>query len=224
MMKLLSDRIRGMIGDQGFSVLYSDIGPEFYAKNGGWKTYDANELVIPHTKEYIVIIPVELLNLTEAAEWIDKDVSLIKKEFEEVDCTTIRMIPLHGELGWANLRGIQAAEHLRLEKPRNVGAVVSSAEGWGYLLWFHEYKESSLTVLRLREPPSDSALRGLLEVAVAEANRSQLKKVKFWSPSERLEQISGIEKVARASSLPALLYAGEEGKVKWLNIEKLGWC
>lgn len=41
-----------------------------------------------------------------------------------------------------------------------------------YILWFHEYKESSLTVLRLREPPPDARLRGLVDAVMSEARRS----------------------------------------------------
>ena len=47
MMQLLSERIRTMTGGHALSVLYSDIGPNFYDKNGGWKAYDAIELLIP---------------------------------------------------------------------------------------------------------------------------------------------------------------------------------
>src|SRR5208282_41824 len=36
MMELLSERIRTMTGGHALSVLYSDIGPNFYDKHGGW--------------------------------------------------------------------------------------------------------------------------------------------------------------------------------------------
>jgi hypothetical protein len=223
-MRLLSERIRSMTDSQGFSVLYSDIGPDFYDTFGGWKTYDADELVIPRSQNFVQTILARPLDLAQAAEWIDKDVGLIEREFDDEEGTAVQMIPLHGELEWATLRGRQAAEHLNLKVSENVGAVFTSADGWGYMLWFHEYSKSSLTVLRLREPASDSALRGLLEAVVKEADRSQLEKVTIWSPSERLERISGIQKVLRKSSLPGLLYLAGEEKVKWRNIEKLGWC
>jgi hypothetical protein len=214
-----------MTGGEGFSVLYSDVGPDFYAKNGGWKTYDAEELVIPRTQSFVGTIPAELLDLVQATEWIDKDVGLLKGEFErDGEGTMIQMIPLHGELEWATLRDRQAARHLKLEASENVGAVVTSVDGWGYILWFHEYAKSSLTVLRLREPASDSALSGLLDAAVKEAARSQLEKVIIWSPSERLERSSWIQKVIRRSALPGLLYLAAEENVQWRNIEKLGWC
>ena len=53
-MRLLDDKIREMIGNKGFSVLYGGIGPTFYAKNGGWETCDAvtNHLRAMHPSQF----------------------------------------------------------------------------------------------------------------------------------------------------------------------------
>jgi hypothetical protein len=169
-MRFLSERLREITGGHGFSVLYSDVGPEFYAKNGRWKAYDADEVVVPSSKLFEDKLSVGMLNIKEAEDFIDEDVRILRKEFVgDNDSTIIQMIPQDAELEWTLVRDRQATRNLKLEEVEFVGAKVSSMEGWGYILWFHEYKESSLTVLRLREPPTDAGLRGLLDATVSEA-------------------------------------------------------
>jgi len=224
-MQSLSERIRTMTGGRALSVLYSDIGPEFYDRHGGWKTYEANELVIPIGKEFDDILSVDMLNLKDAESYIDEDVKNLKDEIlDGQDSSFIQLIPLHEELEWASVRDRHLARHLSLEEADNFGAKVTSANGWGYVLWFHEYQSSALTFLRLREPPTDAGLKGLLQAALSEARRSGLENVKIWSPSERLENVTGIRKVVRTDALPSLLYFGEDKKIHWRNIEAMNWC
>ena len=222
MMQLLSERTPEMTGGKGFSVLYSAIGPRFYVENGGWKCYDAHELVISIAKAFEDTKSVKLLNLKQAEDWIDKDVQKLVKEFDlkVVDYTTIHMIPQHSQLEWSTVRDTLFSEHLDLKPPVYVGARVNSADGWGYILWSHEYRQSSLKVLRLREPSSNAALRGLLQEATAEAKRFGFKNVSIWSPTERLERISGIEKETREAALPCLLPRSWDENVNWVNIER----
>ena len=225
MMQLLSKRIPELTGGKGFSVLYSDVGPKFYAQNGGWKPADAVEIVLPSTTTFVDTLPVETLNLERAEVCMDKDAQLLKEEFIGVaDRTVFQMIPQHDELEWATVRDRQATQHLNLEISESVGAQFSSSDGWGYIIWFREYKESSLTILRVREPSYDGALRGLLEAAVEEAKRLGLQKVTIWGPSARMEEVGGVKRIPRKMAIPALLYAGDEENVTWQSIEKLGWC
>lgn len=224
-MQLLSERIRGLSDGRGFSTLYSDIGPKFYANNGGWRIYDAVEMSIPSSTYFEDAMPVEPLGLQMAEACIDKDAKLLRDELDgEVDRTVLQMIPQHSELEWCFVRASQSAARLNLGTPDIVGAKVGYGNEWGYVLWFHEYQKSSLTVLRLRDPTSDAAIRGLLGAALREAKKSGLGKVSIWSPSERVERVSAIKKVPRTSALPALLCLDEDENVQWLHIEKLGWC
>jgi hypothetical protein len=225
MMQLLSERIRGLSNGRGFSTLYSDIGPKFYANNGGWGIHDAVEVSIPSSTYFEDAMPVELLGLQMAEDCIDKDVKLLRDELDsQVDRTVVQMIPQHSELEWCFVREKQSAAHLNLGTPEIVGAKVGSGNEWGYVLWFHEYTKSSLTVLRLREPTSDAAVKGLLGAALRETEKSGLGKVSIWSPSERVERVTAIKKVPRTSALPALLCLDEDENVQWQRIEKLGWC
>src|ERR1700737_3030672 len=188
MMKLLSERVRSLYGGIGFSVLYSDIGPTFSAKNGGWHTCDAVEVSIPASVIFDDATSVELFTLQEAGNYIDNDVELLKEEFNgEVDRTTMQMIPQHSELEWANLRDKLLAKHLNLRDLEFVGEKGGSGNAWGYVLWFHDQKESSLTILRLRDPTSDVELKGLIGAALEEARKTGLGKGKIGSPRERGE-------------------------------------
>ena len=225
MMQLLSKRIPELTGGRGFSVLYSDVGPKFYAQNGGWMPTDAFEIVLPTTTAFVDTLHVEALNLIQAEDCIDKDVQFLKNEFVgTADSTFVQMIPQHSELEWATIRDREATQHLNLPISESVGAKFSSSDGWGYIIWFKEYKESSLTILRLREPSNDGGLRGLFQAAVEEAKRSGLSQVTIWGPSPRIEKVTGIERATRKTAIPALLYIGEEKDVIWRSIEKLGWC
>jgi hypothetical protein len=225
MMRLLADKLREIAGNEGFSVLFSDVGPTFYAKNGGWVTCDAGTLVIPSDKSFQSDVSVEFLTLESAKRWIGEDQRALREELSgEEGRMVIQMIPQHSELEWAALRDRHGAEHRKLATPEDVGSQVLEDKDWGYILWFHEWKNSSLTVLRLREPSSDVALIALIESALSEARQSGMQKLTIWSPSDRLVKVAGIPKIERKSSLPALLYMGKEGTVKWKSIEKLGWC
>lgn len=225
MLQLLSERIRAMTGGHALSVLYSDIGPKFYDKHGGWKACDANELLIPSGKEFEDILSADMLNLKDAEVCIDEDVKKLKDEFVGgKDLTIVQLIPLHEELEWASVRDRHLAKHLKLEEAENFGAKVSLVNDWGYVLWFHEFQSSALTILRLREPSTDTGMRGLLQAALLEARRSGLENVKIWSPSERLENITGIKKIIRKDAVPSLLYFEEHERTHWRNIEALGWC
>jgi hypothetical protein len=225
MMQLLSKRIQETTGGRGFSVLYSDVGPKFYDQNGGWKPVDAVEIILPSTTTFLDTFPVEILKIKEAESCIEEDVRCLKNEFVgNAERTTFEMIPQHSELEWATIRDQEATKPLNLQVSEFVGAKFSSPDGWGYILWFREYNESSLTVLRLREPSNDAGLRGLLRAAVDEAKRSGLSKVTIWTPSPRTEKVTGSEGVTRKKAIPALLCPGEEKNVTWQRIEKLGWC
>lgn len=240
-MQLLSRRLREITGCQGFSVLYSDIGPRFYDKNGGWKSVDAFELELKASNVFLEIETPTSISLERAKEGIERDARRVSEEFAtlaECDATVVQLIPQYGELEWAHMRGKHAAERFKVEVGDIVGAEVStpSDEDWGYILWFHEFKESSLTVLRLREPASDSSLLGLLQVALDGARRCHLSKVTIWTSSRRLETLTGCQIASRTSSLPSLLFLGaregtdsndqgsETQELVWRNIEKLGWC
>ena len=240
MMQLLSKRARNITGARGFSVLYSDIGPEFYHKNGGWKAFEGFELVIPSSQVFHNFQLPSSVSLQQAKDCIERDTRILRQEFSSLAdpaTTTVQMIPQWGELEWAHLRGQHAGRHLNIDVGDIVGAEVSGGSDgdWGYILWFHEFKDSSLTVLRIREPSADSGLQGLLYAALNEARRLQLSKVTIWSPNQRLKTLTGEQIVMRKHSLPALLVlSAAEGesnasespsqKLIWRNIEKLGWC
>ena len=226
MMRLLGERMPTLTSGRGFSVLYSDAGPTFYAKNGGWKSFDAEELAIPSTIIFSETASVEMLDLEIAKECINEDVRLLKEEFSTLQdpSTVIQMIPQYIELEWAIARDTHAARRLGEQELIPVGARYKSEEGWGYILWFRQIKYKRLTVLRLREPRSVSGLKGLLQAAVEIAKKVNFEKITIWSPSKELEKATGIQKVVREGAIPGMLWVGEEQDVHWRTIEKLGWC
>jgi len=226
MMRLLGERMASLTSGRGFSVLYSDVGPTFYAENGGWKSFDAEELVIPKTMTFTEIAPVEMLDLELAKECIDEDVRLLREEILTLadTSTIIQMIPQYIELEWAITRDRHAARRLGEQELIPVGARYKSDEGWGYILWFRDFKYKSLTVLRLREPRSISGLKGLLQATVEIADKFKFGKITIWSPSKELEKATEIQKVVREGAIPGMLWIGEEKDVHWRTIEKLGWC
>lgn len=139
---------------------------------------------------------------------------------KEVDSTTIHMIPQQSQLQWCTVRDTLFSQHQGLRAPEYVGACIYTVDGWGYILWSHDHRQSSLKVLRLREPSSNAALRGLLQEATAEAKSFGFKKVSIWSPTNRLERVCGIEKETREFGLPCLLPRSSDEDVNWINIER----
>ena len=116
------------------------------------------------------------------------------------------MKPQPAELECWRLREGFSTQQFNFQEPKEVGACTPGVD-WGYILWFHDWKESNLTVLRLRETLSDERVVALLHAAATEAQQYKLNKV--WDPSERLERLLGIKSVARSRGLPALLCLGE---------------
>jgi hypothetical protein len=224
MMRLLAARLREQTAGKGFSVLYSDIGPSFYDKNGGWKAYEGSEIDISNEASFAEASEVGLLTLEDAEECIDRDIELLREEmgYLNENYKTVQFVPQHAELEWAVIRGRHMISALK--QSSFVGAKISDNEKWGYITWYPDPSEDSLVVLRLREPISDCALEGLLLMAIKEAREIGLRKVKIWSPSPRLLALLGEEKIIREEHIPCLLLLGDEENVHWRNIERLGWC
>lgn len=225
MMRLLAKRLPEITGGKGYSVLYSDVGPTFYDKNGGWKLHERREVDVSSTMIFQDASEPTLINLEEAEECISQDVGLLREEMgclDPEDTKIIQLIPQHEELEWAVIRGRQSSSSIK-QSPF-VGAKISDKENWGYILWFPEISEDSLVILRLREPVSDNALTGLLSAAVEEAKSFGLSKVKIWSPSPRLLTLLGVEALVPDEHLACILPLGDQGRGHWRSIERLGWC
>jgi LYC1 GNAT-like C-terminal domain len=223
-MRLLAEEIR-LISPDGVSVLYSDIDPEFYRQNGGWKVVGASELVIPSENDFTETCMARSVTMEDASASIARDVDMIREELNrcEAESTVFQMIPQVQELEWAVTRANVLADCLKIPLAKEVGAQIDSQDGWGYVLWSHDHESSTLKVLRFREPAGDSDMTSLLQSLKAQAGRYNLKQIKIWSPSDRLEQLSGIKRSWRNDSLPCLLHFGGE-VVHWKCPERLGWC
>jgi len=228
MMRLLSERLKKETGSKGFSVLYSDVGPTFYDRNGGWKAHQATEVNIPATSTFSEeIVSMKLMTLEEAEECIKEDARLLKQEMDDLEIsevTAVQLIPQNDELEWATVRGRQSAQASPLKQSENVGARIVDEGKLGYITWVPDLSRRSLTVLRLREPTSDAALKRLVSAALREARDLGLEKVKIWCPSSRLLKLLDTKVVLRDENLPCLLPLGTEERIQWRNIEKLGWC
>jgi len=224
MMKMLADKIKTE-KVTGFSVLWSDVGPNFYVKRGGWMPADGTQVVFPSTMNFDEDVPLVKLTLEQAKAIMEVDVESIKQKMAhlETDNTIIRMVPQHAELEWCVTRDRYMAKHMNVNQSEHVGAFICSGSDKGYVLWFHEWKDSALIALRFQEPATEREARGLLRALVDEARATGLKTIAIWSPSDRIEKLTGVNRSERDQSLPAVLYFGD-ASVHWENPEKLSWC
>jgi hypothetical protein len=183
--------------DGAFSVLYSDIGPNFYyqagegdAQDSGWRVVGPASSVIPVPREHLSVNDAgewRALDLPQSeALWAD-DASLMKKDLEDAG----RSHSDHAIIAFLPTRGVAATQALRTMDPttgelpftkwgvrlEEQGKLSTTWATWGFEL---KGNPPSLVVTRMRAPdvPSFECLVQQLLRAAAEADVTQ---VEVWN-------------------------------------------
>ncbi|PVI08588.1 hypothetical protein DM02DRAFT_578760 [Periconia macrospinosa] len=148
-----------------FSVLYSDIGKNFYAKYGGWEPFTSSHVSIPagdskhvNTGATPIARP---LYAGDLAELCAIDETLIRKGFEarpRGSNVAVALIPDVETMQWHHAREEFVGAELHGKEPKVKGAIVGEVIGkrvWMYWtrVWYNgnpqETKGNTLYVLRL---------------------------------------------------------------------------
>lgn len=224
-------------GKAKFSVLWSDVGKEFYARNG-WMPYPSLELGLPVSENkdgiYETVPGVETLFADELEGLCEKDIKDMRMRVEKGSGDALAILPTYEHALWHFANVDFAAKVLKGSKPERKGAKVGKV--WGY--WRHDWTSNTLMFLRLvvlEEDPAiaANAIRAVLKQAEREASVWGLKEVVLWSAGDEIVSaargVEGWENVAareRETSIPCLrLCCSEDVKgLEWVGNEKYCWC
>ncbi|KAF2456874.1 hypothetical protein BDY21DRAFT_386280 [Lineolata rhizophorae] len=258
MMGELGERLKtwqaGEGGQNLFSVLYSDIGKEFYAKYG-WTPYVEPFAWIPYASNtrpngFVSHLPTSKpLYKADLAALCTSDEAALKSSLERRSTnsskTVVALIPDEMTMDWLHAREDFVALELYSHEPLIKGAIVGSKEGhrawavWTRMWYTHDPQkprhENVLYVLRLvvEDGVEDTkeTVAALLEAARSEAEKWEMSGVEVWNP--RAEVIDAAKLVSKNTglierekeSIASLRWNGDAAEeVEWVANEKFGWC
>ena len=234
-----------------FTVLWSDVGPRFYADHG-WHPFPSTHITFPSISTSSVAATKLLAK--DLKELCDFDVDMITKDLASAKDgkTHVALVPDHVQISWHHDREDFMCSQLFGKKPEVKGAIIGEKGHRVWAVWTRNYYGSleaksgnTLHVLRLVFEDIDSPdaaslaeqskkVKAVLEVAQAQAAEWKTVHVELWNPTPYLQKVvdaTGLEngKVEReASSIASLMWYGEgSGKVdeiEWVGNEKYGWC
>ncbi|KAK3046936.1 hypothetical protein LTR09_011620 [Extremus antarcticus] len=196
-----------------FTVLFSDIGKKFYARNG-WQPFPSSHVsLVPTTDSIQGLPPVSLLNSEDLVELCNIDEKLIRNRMTRSAQSTrseVALVPDISAIRWHHCREEFVANELFGRHPDIKGAVTGDVGSRVWCYWTRVYTNpreespNTLHILRLvveDESISDfapataegvarqkgsqtvSAMASLLVTAQDEAITWDMKKVQIWNPT-----------------------------------------
>jgi len=201
--------------DSELSVLYSDIGRNYYA-NLGWHVFPSKQATlswIPPEAEaegetkaiFAQSRPgrTRYLRLEELADLCEVDELHLSARFDGMPAdnkTHIAFLPSYAQISWQLARADFMADKLFGKPLPHKGAIADNGRAWIY--WEHYWRVKVLRVLRIvcvldstaEQRIDDTAV--LLEAALAEASAWGLSDVVVWNPDE--ETTAGSKAVGNA--------------------------
>jgi GNAT superfamily N-acetyltransferase len=230
-----------------FSILYSDIGKKYYAKFG-WVPFPSTHIAFPpasNSKPFTA----KPLAYPDLEELCALDETYIRRSLETAkdEKVHIALIPNHDVMQWHHKREDFVSGKIFGKSPNIKGAIAGEPGSCVWAVWTRAFygplkPESGNTLHILRLVIEDEAdveanatkLKGILEIAQAEAKEWQLGHVELWNPTEFVKQlVKGTElehsEVEREEeSIASLMWYGEgsgtSDDVEWVGNEKYGWC
>ncbi|WYZ39215.1 hypothetical protein EsH8_III_001129 [Colletotrichum jinshuiense] len=237
MATILLGRLKeAMDADSKASVLYSDIGTLYYARQG-WAVYPSLQVSLISDDTSALRPPegVRYLPEGEVPDYCAKDVELLKKKLANLPDdgkTHVAFAPSGDQLLWHFTRDGFMARELAGREVVHRGAVTADGKAWVY--WDHDFREKKLKVLRVAGDP-EADVTALLHAAVIEAADWGLAKVLVWNPDDGVsasaksvsDRTGGAVRVVfderLDGSIPSLRWKGE-GEVLWEDNEYYAWC
>ncbi|EWC45396.1 hypothetical protein DRE_00795 [Drechslerella stenobrocha 248] len=200
----------------GFSVLYSDIGKDFY-KKVGWRPHDSSHISFPAQ------LP---SSAPSAAQAVKKIAKADLKAMCAADCIHIRRVasktafkqgvearcvqlPTVEVIDWHHAREEFVGQYATTKAPTVKGAWAPIAQGAEFppkagsegldavwVIWMHDFATNKLIFLRLHVPPVtsanidavQSAMKALMVAAVEEALAWGFKELISWNPDDVTEE------------------------------------
>ncbi|ROT42988.1 hypothetical protein SODALDRAFT_269980 [Sodiomyces alkalinus F11] len=232
-----------------FSVLYSDIGKSFYAKNG-WLPYDSTHLAFSPSSSSSSgsTSPASPILYHHLAELTSIDESLLRQRLARPSPpgtgtkTRVALLPDLDAILWHMMREDYMTTRIFGSPPTVRGAIHGPPGRRVWAIWTRGYygglrspEGNTLHILRLvledEEGESElvQGLRAILSVAREEAARWKVNDVQLWNPSHRLRRM--VERTGlphdfverEKDSIASLRWYGQ-GEVDWVLNEKYAWC
>lgn len=196
-----------------FSVLYSDIGKMFYAKNG-WKPFQSSHVALSPISKDQYDQSVQSLKLPETQDMFQKDVmqactldnqrALLESISKSSPTTThVALLADYKTLAWHHAREEFQGQALFNRPPTIKGAQAGVSGDKGvHCSWTRTFgedpKDNTLHILRLLVHPADDetlvdAIAAVLRRAQVEAAEWDMKSVEVWNPSPLI--VKAIEKL-----------------------------
>jgi hypothetical protein len=233
-----------------FSVLFSDIGKQFYAEYG-WEPFNSSHISIPAMHSQVDGLPQAHPLYAEDLEGLCAiDQKLLRSSLASRprgSKIAVALVPDIDTIRWHHAREEFVGEELFGKIPKVKGAIVGSEKGkriWCY--WTRMYynareaKGNTLHILRLvieDEQQTDvaDAIAALMSLARKEAEEWKMAEVEAWNPSKatvaaarKLYPAAEVIDRDRESIASLRWYPEHEGGVAdaidWVGNEKYGWC
>ncbi|PMD35768.1 hypothetical protein L207DRAFT_515531 [Hyaloscypha variabilis F] len=230
-----------------FSILYSDIGKKYYAKFG-WVPFPSTHIAFPPTASSKPFTATPLAE-SDIEELCATDEQYIRRSLENAQDAKIHvaLMPNHDVMQWHHKRENFVSRKIFGKSPLIKGAIAGDVGSRVWAICTRAFygplkPESGNTLHILRLVVEDEAdveanaakLRGILEIAQAEAKEWQLGHVELWNPTKIVKQMvkeTGLEhsEVEREEeSIASLMWYGEgsgtSADIEWVGNEKYGWC
>lgn len=242
----LGKRLDGWQAENGkhplFSVLFSDIGKQFYAARG-WQVFPSSEVSLPVGTASARQIPqnVRYLLNEDLDELCALDEKILRKRLSRSEeGWTVALVPDKRTLSWHHARENFVAKELYGIEPTAKGAIVGEAGQriwvWWTRVWPNPQEKTSKTlhVLRLAfedetwseyaaatpedvarvNPDVASKIEALFAAAEKEASSWQMKKVSLWNPSS-----AALAAARRLDSSTTVVHREEESitSLRWFG-------
>ncbi|KAI4212493.1 MAG: hypothetical protein LQ351_004745 [Letrouitia transgressa] len=234
------------------SILYSDIGKEYYTR-AGWSAFPTNYHIVIDPKNGPVSTYTRFVKTEDLPQLCQDDEAISQKLMASLQPgkTRIMIIPDIDHILWHISKEAFACQKIFNHIPQAKGALAGECGCRIWVLWAHRYyghpcsspEDNTLYILRLvvenHEPTLEEFkcqvhnLRAVLQVAQAEAADWSLRSVKIWHPTflvKKLIEQSGLEhrQVDREEdSIASLRWFGDdavtEDDLEWVACEKYAW-
>ncbi|KAM7214207.1 hypothetical protein V8F06_010396 [Rhypophila decipiens] len=237
-----------------FSVLYSDIGKSFYAKNGWAPFPSAHVSFSPASGAAAADTGKKLakpIGYHELAELCNADEARLREEIKEAVVVSggkksaAAILPSLEQLLWHMMREDYMTKHIFGRTPSVRGAVYGEEKGkrmwaiWsrGYYGGLETIKGNTFHILRFvvednhaEQSELVDGFRSIIQLARSEAAEWRSEDIQMWNPgplARGLIETSGVQHriVEREEdSIPSLMWYGEGQLDEWVANEKYAWC
>ncbi|KAJ3152481.1 hypothetical protein HDU89_001168 [Geranomyces variabilis] len=217
------------------SILYSDIGPDYYARLG-WALFPSRITTLDAVKSVFSNPAIAVVTPQEVPPLIERAQAAVVRRVEEasspVVAASFAVLPSAEKILWFHARALYYAKTLA---PANATRDVLGAVGLrlgeqAFILWYADFAERKLKVLFAHEDGESGDGKALRELACAArgwAAAADLKVVEVWDVDVGGEGEEGAVVSDRTSSLSSLaIFDGattSADSIQWVANERYAW-